>query len=639
MPEEDIEIVIRLRDLQSFIAGTEEARIAIHKIGTETQQVTEISSASIGKVEGVVGRIKSAANSAVTSLSNMAHKAHTSVSNTMDKIHATAKKPILGEGMVGELAGFAVAGLSVEGVKKAVETTTELAKTAQTFHTVTGMSQKDAAAWSALTQAYGVNQRSFGLALKSIATQTNALLTGGKSGKAARQMFKELGVSTDEVKRSSHNMNEELGVVVDHFNKMPGGAQKTALATKLFGRSWQQLLPMFAEGSKGMEEQRKTAEGLGITLGGNATKNAMKMHEAQIQLKLATMGLQVAFANQLAPTLFKVLGVLVKLLGIVLKNMQPAFKLLGQIIHDVTVYLKSHHTEWIILRDILIYMAAVFVALKVQIIAARIVTMLFGKEAILTRSIMIAWRVVVIAVRTAMLLLRAAIWVVNAALAGNPIGIVIVALTALVAVTILVITHWKEVKKVTMDVFNTIKNFVIGVVNTVVGFVKKNWPLLVLLFAGPFGPIILAFTKFRSTTIGIFTDIWNFIKSIPGKIASVFSSIGQTLIAPFQTAFNWISSHMPKISTVHVGPISLPKISFGAAGGIVPTNQPVLVGEKGPELLHLARGTQVTPLPRAGMQAVTSNASMPPLVVSVQIQRKEIANAVAKFNNDQLARK
>jgi hypothetical protein len=80
-------------------------------------------------------------------------------------------------------------------------------------------------------------------------------------------------------------------------------------------------------------------------------------------------------------------------------------------------------------------------------------------------------------------------------------------------------------------------------------------------------------------------------------------------------------------------------VSGAAAGGIVPTDQPVLIGERGPELLNLPRGAQVTPLPRAGMQPVAQNASMPPLVVSVQIQRKEIANAVAKFNSDALARK
>jgi hypothetical protein len=419
----------------------------------------------------------------------------------------------------------------------------------------------------------------------------------------------------NQLKAHGHDMNSMLGTVIDHFNKMPGGAEKTAIATKLFGRSWQQLMPLLGEGSKKLAEQRKEAAAYGVTLNGNATKNAMRLHEAQIKLKLATMGLKVQFAENLAPALFTVFGWIMKLYAVVAKNMNPAFKLMGQIIHDVTQYFKEHHDMLKKLVDILKFVALAYVAIKIQIVACKLAAMAMD-----------AWE------------------------AGtNPW---VLAIMAIIVVVVLLVKHWNAVKKVVGSVvhwvtnaWNNIKHAVTTAITVTINFLKKWWPLIVGIFTGPIGLVIALFIKFHDQILQKVTDVWNFIKSIPGKIVDLFtgaaSSIVNAITQPFKDAWHWISNLQIHLKWTHIGPVKVPSgvsVSSAQHGGI--RSGLTLVGEAGPELVNLPAGSRVQPHTSTSVGSVQqTDKVMPPFVISVQIQRQEIARAVGKYTTDRLARR
>ena len=644
MAEEEVEIVIRLKDLQSFLSGTEEAALSIRKIGEQAKITATTTDSSMRKVHGVVGTIASAARHAVTALGQMARHAVSSegvVGRSMSRIREVGKKPLLG-GHIGNLAAMATAGLSIEGVKSAIDQTTGLAKAAGTLHQVTGMNAQTAAEWTSVVEANDVNARTFGMALKTV----GVLATGvEQKNKPAIKVFKQLGIGMQDVKKHGHNMNDMMGEVIDHFDKVPAGVNKTALATKLFGRGWQQLMPLLGQGSKALAAQRKEAGEYGVKLGGDATKNAMKLHEAQVNLKLATMGLQVQFAEHLAPILFKVFGYVMQLYAVVSKQMTPAFKEAGKIVHTVSEYLKDHHKILMLARDALVLFVAAWVLGRAAIVAARIATVAMNGAQIIGKVLMVAYRVAVIAFRAVMMLAQAAIWLFNAALDANPIALVILAIIALVAIIVVLVTHWKQVKKAVVDFFHTMLNIAKSVINAVIGFVKSHWPILLILFTGPFGLIITAVIKFHDQIIHWISGAITFITKLPGKILTAFEGIGSALLNaikwPFVQAFNFIKSHMPHIHIKHLGPVPIPSISFGGQhGGVVPYPSNVLVGEAGPEVLSLPKNAAVTPLPTGGMNGVAqSDRVMPPFVISVQIQRQEIARAVGKYTTDRLARR
>jgi hypothetical protein len=397
---------------------------------------------------------------------------------------------------------------------------------------------------------------------------------------------------------------------------------------------------MLSQGSKGLAEERAEAEKMGVTMGGNASAAALKLHAAQVQLNLATQGLKVQFAENLAPALITIVQSLLKLYAAIAPTLMPAIKTFGSVVASVASYLSKGSVVAKAFQVVLVGFIAAWVAGKVAILAARAATVAWNGIVMIAKAAQLAWKVITIAWTAAQRIATAATWLWNAALEANPIAIVILAIIALVAAFVLIITHMKQVTAFISSAWKLISSVFTTAINFVINFVKKNWPLLVGIFGGPLGLILALFLTHKKQVEQVFTDIVNFVKTIPNLILQALSGITNIITKPFTDAFNSIKSTFSSIGSAVTSPLkSLGSIVGLQHGGVVQNPGLHLVGEAGPELVSLPRGSNVKPIPRAGVQAVQQNAGMPPLVVSVQIQRKEIANAVAKFNNDQLARK
>lgn len=90
----------------------------------------------------------------------------------------------------------------------------------------------------------------------------------------------------------------------------------------------------------------------------------------------------------------------------------------------------------------------------------------------------------------------------------------------------------------------------------------------------------------------IVNGIVNVVTTLPGRIKGAFASAGQILGSIGRSIADWINSNTIFGDTVKVGPVSLkiPALARGTSnfqGGMA------LVGEQGPELVNLPRGSQV----------------------------------------------
>jgi hypothetical protein len=199
----------------------------------------------------------------------------------------------------------------------------------------------------------------------------------------------------------------------------------------------------------------------------------------------------------------------------------------------------------------------------------------------------------------------AAQWLWNAAMTANPIGIVIVAIAALVAGIIWVATQttffqdtWKTVWGGVTTAFNATVNFLQGLMTGIWNYIK---------------------TVFGWSPIGLIVNNWDaiigFFSGLPARIGGAVSGMWDGVKDSFRGVINWIigkwnnfSISLPGIDVPGIGQVGgftldTPNIPMLAGGGTAIGAGWAVVGENGPELRHLAQGDSIVPFngrPSAG---------------------------------------
>lgn len=125
----------------------------------------------------------------------------------------------------------------------------------------------------------------------------------------------------------------------------------------------------------------------------------------------------------------------------------------------------------------------------------------------------------------------------DAAMDANPIGAVILALTALVVIVVEVIRHWHQLAAVGKEVFGDIRR----VITDVFDWVKGHWPLLAAILAGPIGMaaylIIGHWRQILSGTQRMASAVVSWFARLPGMIIRAIGDLGSML---FQAGVNAI---------------------------------------------------------------------------------------------------
>ena len=122
---------------------------------------------------------------------------------------------------------------------------------------------------------------------------------------------------------------------------------------------------------------------------------------------------------------------------------------------------------------------------------------------------MAAWKIVTFA-------MTAAQWLLNIAMAANPLGLIIFTIIAVIAVLLaagLAIYHFRDA--------------ILAGLGAAWNWIKANWPLLLAILTGPIGLAVWAIWRYKDQIIGFFQEVWDFITSI-----DLFES-GRALIQGF----------------------------------------------------------------------------------------------------------
>ncbi|WP_315920446.1 hypothetical protein [Mesorhizobium sp. SP-1A] len=137
----------------------------------------------------------------------------------------------------------------------------------------------------------------------SVSILAKNMADAAAGGKKGTQAFGAIGISVRDANGQIKSTSQVMAEISDKFAKMPDGAQKTALAMKLMGKSGADMIPLLNAGSAALNATMAEAKALGIEISSGMAANAERFNDNMSRMSAALGGLVVGLTSALAPAL------------------------------------------------------------------------------------------------------------------------------------------------------------------------------------------------------------------------------------------------------------------------------------------------------------------------------------------------
>jgi hypothetical protein len=462
---------------------------------------------------------------------------------TADKVGEFGEKATdLGKKLapVSAAAGAAAAGMVGLAVK-AGQTADDL----NTLSKVTGLSTETLQKFKLASDVIDVPLETL---TGSLSKLTRSMGDAQRGTKTAEEAFAKLGVAyKDKVTGQLRDSEDVFNDAINALGRMTNEAERDVIAIQLFGRSAQELNPLILGGADALKEMGDEAEKAGLILSQEALDSVNEFNDEIDKLK-ATAG---ATMLQLGVTIGEALLPVLKLLAEGLKNVMEWARELD----------KGTLTLILVLLGIAAAVAPVLLVLGAMAGAISNLIKLHGLYVTWLNGSTLATKLWT----TVTTIATAAGKAFGAVLAflTSPVGIAIVAITALIAAGVLLYKNWEKITE----------------------FAKRMWEGIKAIF-----------TNLRDFIVGIWQGI---VQGIKDKINTVLKFINNMI-----NALNKLRIKLPDwMGGKEIG-FNIKNIPLLAEGGTIMKQGLAVVGEKGPELLKLPQGAQVQPLDKGGIGPV-----------------------------------
>ncbi|MDD4984501.1 MAG: phage tail tape measure C-terminal domain-containing protein [Dehalococcoidales bacterium] len=220
----------------------------------------------------------------------------TGMSRAMD---AVKKKFTETAQAINRFGGYAVAGAAVAMVafvKQQIDVADKMGKLAQQ----TGTTSEFLSSMGLVASQTGTSLESIAKGTQRLAMNMNDMRRGVGDAKEAFEMLDLSVVRNDGTLKNSETV---MKAVADRFAGMEDGADKTALAMRLFGRAGAELIPMLNQGSAGIEDLQKKAKEMGLVISTETALQAAYLNDQLDLLKKSATGAGRSIALSLIPWL------------------------------------------------------------------------------------------------------------------------------------------------------------------------------------------------------------------------------------------------------------------------------------------------------------------------------------------------
>lgn len=223
-------------------------------------------------------------------------------SGVLSKLGAVASGALV----VGFAAAAAGAGALFAAAKIGIDTLSAWNDQVNTLSDNLGTSGEQSSAWAVAFNHVGLSVDEGGAGLNFFTKSLAGFRDLVKEGKGATSDFgkslKQLGVNAFDAKGNLRTFDDLMPDLLDAFQKLPPGVNKSALAMQLFGaRAGTKFLDFLSQGSEGLDDARKMAKAYGLELDTDLS-NAVEDFGFQLNdLNLGLKGFWVTIGREVLP--------------------------------------------------------------------------------------------------------------------------------------------------------------------------------------------------------------------------------------------------------------------------------------------------------------------------------------------------
>lgn len=229
-----------------------------------------------------------------------------------------------GIGIAMGTAFVAVGAAAVSSAKSLTDMTVGAAAYADeilTTSTIAGVSAESLQAYQYAAELVDVSMETL---TGSMAKQIRSMSSARDGSADMIEAYDRLGISVSNADGSLRNGEDVYWETIDALGKMEEGAERDALAMKIFGKSAQDLNPLIAQGSAGIAELTEEAKRMGAVLSDETIAQLGKFDDSVQRLKAGSEAAKNALGSVLLPQLQILADDGVSLLGDFTKGLQDA---------------------------------------------------------------------------------------------------------------------------------------------------------------------------------------------------------------------------------------------------------------------------------------------------------------------------
>jgi phage-related protein len=136
----------------------------------------------------------------------------------------------------------------------------------------------------------------------SIGKLTKKVGEAASGNKKSAELFADLGIAISDANGKTRDIMQILPDLSRAMQKIDDPAKRAALASQVFGKAWQGMLPLLMQGPEGLAQAVAEMEKVGIITGKQA-EQAGKLADAQLLLQKSIGGVRNAISATLVPVI------------------------------------------------------------------------------------------------------------------------------------------------------------------------------------------------------------------------------------------------------------------------------------------------------------------------------------------------